>query len=124
MQGHLHHSPEDCGVEARADDRPGRPRAHAVLAVLPAHAQPVEGVRAQQRQRMRHRQAHICMNDISPQSLLLNTPSLPWQLDRASIYHTTQHSPAQHPVALALAHTASWKGLTEPTAMRNMCSDM
>ena len=77
FQGHLRDRPEDCGVEARADGRPGRPRAHAVLAVLPTHAQPVEGVRAQQRQRVRHRQTHICINDLRYQSFLSKTPILP-----------------------------------------------
>ena len=57
----LRDSPEDCGVDARANGCPGRPCADAVLAVLAVHAQPVEGMRAQQRQRMRHCQAHICM---------------------------------------------------------------
>ena len=60
-------------MEARADGRPGWPRADAVLTMLTAHAKPVEGVRAQQRQRVRHRQAHICMFELSCQ-ILLSSP--------------------------------------------------
>ena len=35
------------------------------LAILPVHAQPVQGVRAQQAQRMHHRNAHIYMALVS-----------------------------------------------------------
>ena len=42
----LHDSPEDCAMYLLASC-PARSRANAVLAVLPVHAQPVQGVRAQ-----------------------------------------------------------------------------
>ena len=54
----LHDSPEDCAMHLLASC-PARSRANAVLAILPVHAQPVQGVRAQQAQRMHHRDAHI-----------------------------------------------------------------
>lgn len=56
----LHDSPEDCAMYLLASC-PAWSRANAVLAILPVHAQPVQGVRAQQAQRMHHRNAHIYM---------------------------------------------------------------
>ena len=54
----LHDSPEDCAMHLLASC-PARSRTNAVLAIFPVHAQPVQGVRTQQAQRMHHRNAHI-----------------------------------------------------------------
>lgn len=62
--GHLHYGPDEVAAEGRlcrrAHSRPTRPRADAVLAMLRMHAHPVEGVPAQQAQRVHRRCCHIC----------------------------------------------------------------
>ena len=59
---HLGDGPEDGGVYLvpGANDCTCRPRADAVLAVLPVHAQPIQRMGAQQAQRVHYRYADVC----------------------------------------------------------------
>ena len=79
----LHDSPEDCPMYLLASC-PARSRANAVLAVLPVHAQPVQGVRAQQAQRMHHRNAYIYMA-LVPSGVRRISSRSGWQLQGREI---------------------------------------